>query len=553
MTTPAVPALDKRIKGDESPRSTDSKTELESDFKSDVESREDADSIWNSVFDDPLLAKYYEPPEEYEGKHRFDPSARWTPEEEKKILRKVDLRVCLFVCLCFAALQLDRGNIGQAISDNMLGDLGLSTNDYNLGQTIFYVSFLFMELPSQLISKWLGVDRWIPFQMVAWSVVAISQYTIKGKTGFFVTRALLGALEGGFIPDMVLLLSYWYRARELNVRLAWFWVSLTVTTIIGSFLAAGILKMRGVKGVEGWRYLFLIEGFITLTVGVVAVFYLPPSPVQTASFFRGKKGWFNEREETILVMRVLRDDPTKSSMHNRQPIGLRDLWKSISDFDLIGCYLLGMTSFVAPSTVGAYFTLTLRSLGFSTFNTNLLVIPGNVLFIINNLGLTFLSRHLGEHLLVGSIGAWWQLILLIVLVAIPDNLSAWGKYVILTLLVAWPYAHPILVGLNSHNSGSVRTRSVSASLYNIGAQLGGIIASNIYHTDEKPYYRRGNKVLLGIVSLNILIFLSTKAYFVLRNRHKRAKWAALSPEERRVYLETTKDEGNRRLDFIFKH
>lgn len=298
----------------------------------------------------------------------------------------------------------------------------------------------------------------------------------------------------------------------------------------------------------------LITGLITLSVGVVAVFYLPPSPVQTASFFRGKNGWFTEREETILVTRVLRDDPTKSSMHNRQPspftrsrrlfradfgvslssyhrlntVGLRDLWKSISDFDLIGCYLLGMTSFVAPSTVGAYFTLTLRSLyvlcsaeraaksshcicipahglitqgrrvsnvqadvsfsvdsGFSTFNTNLLVIPGNVLFIINNLGLTFLSRHLGEHLLVGSIGAWWQLVLLVVLVAIPDNLSAWGKYVILTLLVAWPYAHPILVGLNSHNSGSVRTRSVSASLYNIGAQLGGIIASNIYHTDDK--------------------------------------------------------------------
>lgn len=64
--------------------------------------------------------------------------------------------------------------------------------------------------------------------------------------------------------------------------------------------------------------LFLIEGLITLCVGIFAFFYLPPSPTQTASRFRGKKGWFSDREETILVTRVLKDDPTKSSMHNRQ-------------------------------------------------------------------------------------------------------------------------------------------------------------------------------------------------------------------------------------------
>lgn len=97
MSTP----LHKHQHGADTPGSLDSKGELETDS-------------WHaggSVFEDEVLAKFYEPPEEYEGKHRFDVNARWTPTEEKALLRKVDLRVCLFVCICFAALQLDRGNV----------------------------------------------------------------------------------------------------------------------------------------------------------------------------------------------------------------------------------------------------------------------------------------------------------------------------------------------------------------------------------------------------------------------------------------------------------
>lgn len=140
--------------------------------------------------------------------------------------------------LMFVALDLNRRNINRAISDDMLPELGMTTNDFNNGQTIFLLSFLAAELPSGLISKKLGPDRFIPFIITAWSIVSASQAGLKNKAGYYACRCLLGLLMGGFIPDtvscievkaenttdstQVVYITYWYKSRELPIRLSWF-------------------------------------------------------------------------------------------------------------------------------------------------------------------------------------------------------------------------------------------------------------------------------------------------------------------------------------------
>lgn len=140
-----------------------------------------------------------------------------------------------------------------------------------------------------------------------------------------------------------------------------------------------------------------------------------------------------------------------------------------------------------------------------------------------------------------------------VLVTLPDHVNKWAKWAILSLINAQPYFHPITVSTVSGNSGSVRMRTVSLAVYNMMAQFSGVIAMHIYNASDLPYYHKGNRVLLGIAVSVFALLLFCKAYYVLRNRSRAKKWDALSPEEKQHYLQTTRDKGNKRLDFRFVH
>ncbi|KDN63946.1 putative major facilitator superfamily transporter, partial [Colletotrichum sublineola] len=261
-------------------------------------------SIWDSENVEEYKSLYIHP--QWENWSAFDPSFRWTWREERAVRRKIDWKIMTWACIMFAALNIDRNNISNAVSDNMLDDLGLTRGDYNIGQTISRVGFLVAELPSQLISKRIGPDMWIPIQICLFSIISGSQFFLKGRASFLATRYLIATFQGGFIPDTILYLSYWYTGTSLPIRLAWFWMSSQLVDIGVGFAAVGLVSMRGILGYEGWRWLFLVElslcsqGAFTFTIGLASFFLMPQCPAKTKSWWR-PKGYFTEKEEKIIV------------------------------------------------------------------------------------------------------------------------------------------------------------------------------------------------------------------------------------------------------------
>jgi predicted MFS family arabinose efflux permease len=169
--------------------------------------------------------------------------------------------------------------------------------------------------------------------------------------------------------------------------------------------------------------------------------------------------------------------------------------------------------------------------------------------------MTWLSEKLKSNRRI-EICAWaqvWALIFLIPLVCFPNSESAWTRYAILTLLLGYPYIHAIQVALQSRNANSVRTRTVASAAYNMMVQLGNIVSSNIYRANDAPYYRKGNKILIGIACLNLVLYAIAKVYYLWKNKKRERIWNSWTEEQRKEYLTTTKDRGNKRIDFRFAH
>ena len=180
-----------------------------------------------------------------------------------------------------------------------------------------------------------------------------------------------------------------------------------------------------------------------------------------------------------MVNRILRDDPSKGDMHNRQALSFKMFWHCLTDYHMWPIFLLGLTWLLPSIPNQQYLTLNLRNAGFGTFETNLLSIPAYVLFILNLLLWTWLSEKLNERFLLGTVSQLWVLPLLIAEVCLPPSRSPWATWVLTILVYGQPYVHAIIVAITSRNAGTVRTRTVASALYNMTVQASNIIGANV--------------------------------------------------------------------------
>ena len=196
---------------------------------------------------------------------------------QQAVIKKLFRRLIVFLFVLFIFSFLDRINIGFA-GLTMGRDLGLSATMFGLATTLFYAAYVIFGIPSNIMLSIVGARRWIATIMVLWGIASTATMFATGPTSLYVLRILVGITEAGFLPGILLYLTFWFPAYFRARANALFMVAMPVTTALGSIVSGYILSLDGVMALKGWQWLFLLEGFPSVLLGVMVWFWLDDSP-----------------------------------------------------------------------------------------------------------------------------------------------------------------------------------------------------------------------------------------------------------------------------------
>ena len=210
--------------------------------------------------------------------------------------RRVTLRLMPFLILIYLTAYLDRANIAIA-KLQMQGALHLTDEIIGFGAGIFFIGYFLLEIPGSLIVERWSARRWLARIMITWGLVA----TLSGFTGmlpvptgvraqFYWLRFLLGAAEAGFFPGVVVYLSHWFRLADRSRAKAWFMIAQPLSIVVGLPISRWILETVHWRGMEGWRWVFILEGAPPVILGFVTLYYLTDRPGAGPLASRRRKG-----------------------------------------------------------------------------------------------------------------------------------------------------------------------------------------------------------------------------------------------------------------------
>ncbi|KAL5347514.1 hypothetical protein ACLOAV_007826 [Pseudogymnoascus australis] len=221
--------------------------------------------------------------------------------ENAEILRKVDLRLIPALFIMYILNYLDRNNIGNAKEAGMEKDLQLSSSDYSLALSIFFVGYLLLEVPSNMILSRTRPSLYLPSLMLTWGCLVIAYVGVNSKEALVGLRFCLGLVEAGFFPGVLLFMSNWYKKTELARRFSIFYCASLVSGAVGGLIAGLIVDhMQNRGSLPAWKWLFLIEGVLTIGCAIMAMFILPDFPATTK--------WLTEEEREYAIRRLEEDN-----------------------------------------------------------------------------------------------------------------------------------------------------------------------------------------------------------------------------------------------------
>ncbi|KAJ7044150.1 major facilitator superfamily domain-containing protein [Mycena alexandri] len=442
--------------------------------------------------------------------------------EDKKLVRKIDLRLIPILTLLYLLSFLDRTNVGNAKLLGLTTDLHVGAPQYNTGLALYFVAYVIFEVPANRFNPQL----WLPTLTLVWGIVSICQGLVKNQAGFFGIRFLLGATEAGLFPGVIFLFSVYYRRHERSWRVAIFFGGAALAGAFGGILAFAIGKMDGVGGRKGWEWQNL-----RLIVLFSLAYFVVPTWSHQATFL-------SDAERARLLARL----QTDSDAAREEKFEWFFVFQAFKDH-LVWAYALLFHGFAfVLYSLSLFLPTIIAGLGFSSWQAQLMSVPPNTLAALSIWTTVWLSSRYNARapFIIGS--AFVSIIGYIILLTGPTpgaqyvgvHFAAAGVYTGNALLLSWP----------AENVSGQTKRAVAVAMQITIGDIGAIAGVLIYrpafsaHRFRKPH----------IIAIGYLLFAAAVAAYLWtwmsRENKRRDLLAAEHGKER---LENEEDKEQQRL------
>ncbi|GAB7359142.1 hypothetical protein MBLNU230_g5209t1 [Neophaeotheca triangularis] len=427
----------------------------------------------------------------------------YTPEEDRQVLRKIDLVILPMMCFTFFNQYLDKQSLSYTAVFGLIEDLNMSEREYSWCTSIFYIGQLLSEYPCIYCMSRFRLTKFVGATIIIWGIVCMCLAAPQNYAGFAAVRFLLGFTEGAVSPAFVTITSIWYRKQEHATRTA-LWVTMNgVAQVVGCLLMYGIGTNPSL-GLQPWRIMFLISGALTVATGVAFYFLMPQGP---------NDAWFlNKREKEILSMRMA--DSREGG--DKTDFSVRQLKETMLDPKAWFVFAFGVLV-TMQSPVLAFASLVIQGLGFEQAETILYTAPSGAVQIallwIGVLLCWIFPRHRTFVVVVMCIPPLIANVFLMQL----DSSAGWGLIVASWLASCITSVMSILLSLAASNVKGNTKRAITNAMFFIGYCAGCIGAPQLW--TDGPRYFEG--VVTAIVTWCLLILTSIAYWYLCRSDNKK--------------------------------
>ncbi|MEW6640672.1 MAG: MFS transporter [Pseudomonadota bacterium] len=321
---------------------------------------------------------------------------------ETRTMKKVAWRLLPLAILGYVVAYVDRSNISFAAL-TMNHDLGFTAYVYGIGAGIFFIGYLLLEIPSNLVLERVGARRWIARIMLTWGIASACTALVSGPTSFYVVRFLVGAAEAGFLPGMVLYFTYWFPASYRGRVFAGLYFAQPVANAAAAIASGLILKLDGVLGLKGWQWIFVLEAIPSGLLAIAILKWMTDRPTEA--------DWLKADERQWLTGTLAAE---RASQAAAQPVNWRGIFL---DPRVIALSVIWLGTVTANYGVVFFMPQLLKDLGLSTLMTGVVSAVPHLVGIIGLAVWGWTSDRTGErrwHLVVASVlgciglaGAGW--------------------------------------------------------------------------------------------------------------------------------------------------